>query len=79
MTPPDGITFNGRLGLMQGIIATPSGDVWALGLSKDQLVHFPKGDPTKGRSSARGVTAPNLASPWWDRFTSLSTSRTGYG
>src|SRR5262245_56561895 len=29
LTPPEGITFNGRLGLMQGIIATPNGDVWA--------------------------------------------------
>jgi hypothetical protein len=32
LTPPEGITLNGRLGLMQGIIVTPSGDVWALGL-----------------------------------------------
>src|SRR5215472_17121686 len=43
LTPPEGITFNGQLGLMQGIIATPSGDVWALGVSKRQLIHFPKG------------------------------------
>ena len=54
LTPPDGITFNGQLGLMQGIIATPSGDVWALGLSKGQLLHFPKGDPTKGRIVCEG-------------------------
>ena len=54
LTPPEGITFNGRLGLMQGIIAAPNGDVWALGLSKDQLVHFPKGDPTKGRIVCEG-------------------------
>src|SRR5215813_2695777 len=27
LTPPEGITFDGRLGLMQGIIVTPSGDV----------------------------------------------------
>src|SRR5262249_856566 len=40
LTSPEGITFNGRLGLMQGIIATPSGDVWALGVSKRQLIHF---------------------------------------
>jgi hypothetical protein len=49
LTPPEGITFNGRLGLMQGIIATPGGDVWALGISKNQLLHFPGGDYTKGR------------------------------
>ncbi len=54
LTPPEGITFNGRLGLMQGIIATPSGDVWALGLSKNQLLHFPGGDYTKGRIVCEG-------------------------
>jgi hypothetical protein len=54
LTPPDGITFDGRLGLMQGIIVTPSGDVWALGASKSQLVHFPKGDLTKGRIVCEG-------------------------
>jgi hypothetical protein len=57
LTPPEGITFNGQLGLMQGIIATPSGDVWALGVSKRQLVHFPKGDWTKGRIVCEGDSA----------------------
>src|SRR5499426_1871913 len=57
LTPPDGITFNGQLGLMQGIIATPSGDVWALGVSKRQLLHFPKGDWTKGRIVCEGDSA----------------------
>jgi hypothetical protein len=54
LTPPDGITFDGTLGLMQGIIATPSGDVWAVGISKSQLLYFPKGDPTKGRIVCEG-------------------------
>ena len=54
LTPPAGITFNGQLGLMQGIIATPSGDVWALGVSKRQLLHFPKGDWTRGRIVCEG-------------------------
>ena len=54
LTPPDGITFNGKLGLMQGIIVTPSGDVWALGVAKSQLVYFPKGDLTKGRIVCEG-------------------------
>src|SRR5215475_13043923 len=57
LTPPEGITFNGQLGLMQGIIATPSGDVWALGFSKRQLVQFPKGDWTKGRIFCEGDSA----------------------
>jgi hypothetical protein len=54
LTPPEGITFNGRLGLMQGIIVTPGGDVWALGLSKNQLLQFPEGDLTKGRIVCEG-------------------------
>ena len=54
LTPPEGITFDGKLGLMQGIIVTPSGDVWAVGISKNQLLYFPKGDPTKGRIVCEG-------------------------
>ena len=54
LTPPDGITFNGQLELMQGVILTPSGDVRALGLSKNQPVFVPKGDWTKGRTVYEG-------------------------
>jgi len=55
LTPPDGITFDGRLGLMQGIIVVPgTNDVWALGLSKSQLLFFPGGDYTKGRIVCEG-------------------------
>jgi hypothetical protein len=54
LTPPEGITFNGQLGLMQGIIATPNGDVWALGVDKSQLLFFPGGDYTKGRMVCQG-------------------------
>jgi hypothetical protein len=57
LTPPEGITFGGRLGLMQGVIVTPSGDVWVLGVEKRQLVHFPKGDITKGRIVCEGDNA----------------------
>ena len=39
---------------MQGVIVTPSGDVWALGLTKGQLVHFPKGDLARGRIVCEG-------------------------
>ena len=42
---------------MQGIIATPSGDIWALGISKRQLIHFPKGDLSKGRIVCEGDDA----------------------
>ncbi|HEX7977038.1 MAG TPA: hypothetical protein VF461_00440, partial [Gemmatimonadaceae bacterium] len=54
LTPPEGITFGRKLGLMQGIIVTPSGDVWALGLSKNQLVYFPKGDRANGKILCEG-------------------------
>jgi hypothetical protein len=54
LTPPEGISFGGRLGLMQGIIVTPSGDVWALGVTKSQLLFFPGGDYTKGRIVCEG-------------------------
>ena len=57
LTPPDGITFDGRLGLMQGVMVTPSGDVWVLGVEKRQLVYFPKGDLTKGRIVCEGDNA----------------------
>ena len=54
LTPPEGITFDGRLGLMQGIIVTPNGDVWAVGVSKNQLLFFPQGDWTKGKIICEG-------------------------
>ncbi len=54
LTPPDGITFDGKFGLMQGVIVTPSGDVWAVGISKSQLVYFPKGDLSKGKLVCEG-------------------------
>ncbi len=57
LSPPEGITFNGRLGLMQGIIATPSGDIWALCVTKSQLVYFPKGDINQGRIVCEGDSA----------------------
>ena len=54
LTPAEGITFGGKLGLMQGIIVTPSGDVWSVGLEKNQLVYIPKGDLTKARLVCEG-------------------------
>ena len=57
LSPPEGITFGGRLGLMQGVIVTPNGDVWVLGIEKNQLVHFPNGDLTKGRIVCEGDSA----------------------
>lgn len=47
LSPPEGYNFNGQLGVMQSIIVTPSGDVWAVDFGKDQVVYLPKGDPSK--------------------------------
>ena len=58
LTPPDGITFNGQLGLMQGVIVTPSSDVWVVGIQKNQLVYFPKGDISKGKIVCEGLKDP---------------------
>jgi sugar lactone lactonase YvrE len=57
LTPPEGINFGGQLGLMQGIITAPNGDVWALGISKRQLLYFPKGDWKNGRIVCEGDSA----------------------
>jgi len=58
LSPPEGITLGGKLGKMQGIIVVPgSGDVWAVGVAKDQLVYFPNGDWTKGRLVCEGKDA----------------------
>jgi hypothetical protein len=35
LSPPQGYDFGGRLGIVQGIIVTPSGDVWALDFGND--------------------------------------------
>jgi hypothetical protein len=67
LSPEEGITFGGRLGLMQGVIVAPNGDVWALGISKNQVVFFPKGDPSKGRLVCEemvGDPCPALAAPF---------------
>ena len=55
---PDGITFNGQLGLMQGVIVTPSTDVWVVGVTKNQLVYIPKGDPSKAKLLCEGFKDP---------------------
>src|ERR1700722_15935969 len=78
LTPPEGITFDGKVGLMQGVIVTPSGDIWVLGVEKRQLVHFPKGDLTKGRIVCEGDSAEACKS-FLAPFTSPSTSRTASG
>jgi len=55
LSPETGYNFDGQLGSMQGIITTPSGDVWALDNENSQIVHLPNGDAAKGRILGRTV------------------------
>ena len=55
LSPPTGYNFNGQLGSMQGITATPNGDVWAVDALKNQIAYFPKGDPAQARLLCRTV------------------------
>jgi hypothetical protein len=63
LSPPGGWTFGGRLGLMQGIIATPNGDIWALDVEKAQIVHLPQGDPNKAEFFFVNTTGKPLKNP----------------
>ena len=63
LSPPEGWNFGGKLSNMQGIIVTPSGDVWAADTVGSQLVHFPKGDPSKGRVLCQNPGGDPLKNP----------------
>ena len=63
LSPPEGYDFGGKISKMQGIIATPSGDIWAVDTMNAQLVHFPKGDPAKAEILCHNPSADPLANP----------------
>ncbi|MBY5544067.1 hypothetical protein [Rhizobium leguminosarum] len=64
LSPSEGYNFGGQLGIMQGIIVAPNGDVWAVDFEKDQVVHLPKGDASKGTFFCRSTDGkPNKDSP----------------
>jgi len=64
LSPPTGYNFNGQLGLMQGIIVAPNGDVWALDFGKDQVVYLPQGDPARVKFYCQAPAGkPNKDSP----------------
>ena len=63
LSPPDGWNFDGKLSKMQGIIVTPSGDVWAADTLKSQLVRFPNGDPSKGELLCQNPSGDPLKNP----------------
>ena len=48
---------------MQGIIVTPGGDIWAADTVASQLVHIPKGDPSKGRVLCQNPGGDPLKNP----------------
>lgn len=64
LSPPEGYNFGGKLGFMQGIIVTPSGDVWTLDFTNDRVVFMPKGDPSKAKFYCESTDGkPNKDSP----------------
>jgi hypothetical protein len=64
LSPSEGFNFGGQLGLMQGIIVTPNGDVWALDFGKDDVIYLPKGDPSKAKFFCEAADGrPNKDSP----------------
>ena len=57
--PEEGITLGGKFGQGQGVGIAANGDVWVADSTKDQLVHFPGGDFTKGEIvKVAGLLAP---------------------
>jgi streptogramin lyase len=64
LSPPEGYNFGGQLGVMQGIVVTPNGDVWALDFEKDRVVYLPKGDASKAKFFCESTDGkPNKDSP----------------
>jgi hypothetical protein len=63
LSPPEGWNFNRQISQMQGIIATPSGDIWALDLLKGQIVKLPQGDPSKVQFFCQNKTGDPLKNP----------------
>jgi len=63
LSPPAGWNFGGKLTNMQGIIVTPSGDIWAADTVSSQLVYIPKGDPSKGRVLCQNSSRDPLKNP----------------
>ncbi len=63
LSPPEGWNFNHQISQMQGIIATPSGDIWALDLLKGQVVKLPQGDPSKVEFYCQNKTGDPLKNP----------------
>ncbi len=63
LSPSEGWNFNRQISQMQGIIATPSGDIWTLDLIKGQVLKLPQGDPSKVQFFCQNKTGDPLKNP----------------
>jgi hypothetical protein len=63
LSPPEGWNFSGKLNQMQGIIATPNGDIWAVDTINAQIVHLPNEDPSKAQFFCQNPTGDPLKNP----------------
>ncbi len=63
LSPSEGWNFNRQISQMQGIIATPSGDIWTLDLIKGQVLKLPQGDPSKVQFYCQNKTGDPLKNP----------------
>ena len=63
ITPPEGWNFGGKISQMQGIIATPNGDIWAVDTIKAQILHLPAGDPSRVEFYCQNKTSDPLKNP----------------
>jgi hypothetical protein len=63
LSPPRGWNFDGKLGNMQGITASPSGDIWINDLGNAQVLRLPNGDPSKVQFFCQNKTGDPLKNP----------------
>ncbi|MBB6328999.1 streptogramin lyase [Algoriphagus iocasae] len=53
-----------EIGGLQGIGVAPNGDIWVVGTSSNQMLHFPGGDPTRGRVVVNEKLSDSLSAPF---------------
>ncbi len=63
LSPPEGYDFGGKVGQLQGIIATSGGDIWVADTTSSQLIHLPKGDAAEGEVLCHNTGTDPFANP----------------
>ena len=63
LSPSEGWNFDRKINQMQGIIATPSGDIWTIDSINMQAVRLPNGDPSKVEFFCQNKTKDPLKNP----------------